>query len=375
MIQTLRELLRFYSHKYHVPIQLFTDSKDVERWDRTCVLVAMPPDTGQEKILSDLVVCQDPKFARYLGGDPIVLDDDMVARAGQKFLTLCFHPVNDKSWTFATKLVEQHLPKIVRSFRHQQRDDLIESVTACVTDRRKELQASMREDGYELERLSLQVMQLSRKLENDRQMYRIFERPTDWIKKRASRTYADLTKLVPGIYESLRFEDEAVIGVTHKISLYYDGSNYDFDPYEVEVNLRQGKVRIRGGTDCNGYIHPHVTDDSNICWGNIGPLVSRLAGEVDLFPLFQLIHQFLTSYNASDPFQKIEKWDPDWEEPEDEDEPYCSFCDAYGHTIGDCDSCWWCDHCNEYVDHDEEDCPNRPKPESEEIHEPELAEA
>jgi hypothetical protein len=53
---------------------------------------------------------------------------------------------------------------------------------------------------------------------------------------------------------------------------------------------------------------------SNICWGNIGHLVSRLAGELDLHGLLQLVHQFLHSYNSSDPFQKIEKWDPNWEE-------------------------------------------------------------
>ena len=124
---------------------------------------------------------------------------------------------------------------------------------------------------------------------------------------------------------------------------------------------------IGGGTNVDGYVHPHVTDErSNVCWGSCGHLVSRLAGELDLFGLFQLVHQFLSSYNASDPFQKIERWDPNYEDAEEEEEPYCSFCDDYGHTISECDSCWWCDHCHEYVDHDEEDCPNRPKPEEEE---------
>jgi hypothetical protein len=215
-------------------------------------------------------------------------------------------------------------------------------------------------------------MQLSRTIETSRHLLEMFQHSPEWIRKRANQTFCDLMKLVPAAYETFRFEDESVVGVTHDIDIEYDGYTYHFHPYEVEVNLRQGKVLISGGTNVNGYVHPHVTDErSNVCWGNIGHLVSRLSGELDLCGLFQLAHTFLTSYNASDPYQKIERWDPDYEEPSDEDEPYCLYCDDYGHVISECDSCWWCDHCNEYVDHDEEDCPSRPKEESEEVsHEP-----
>jgi len=177
-------------------------------------------------------------------------------------------------------------------------------------------------------------------------------------------------KLVPSIYSSFRFEGDTVVGITHEIIIAYDGYDYHFDPYEVEVNLRQGKVFISGGTNANGYIHPHVTDESaNICWGNIGHLVNRLAGELDLFGLFQLVHQFLTTYNANDPYQKIAKWNPDWEEEDEDNEPYCSWCDEYGHDISECVSCWWCEHCQQYYDHDEENCPNRPREEEEVTHE------
>ncbi|MBU0507768.1 hypothetical protein KKH27_02880, partial [bacterium] len=243
-------------------------------------------------------------------------------------------------------------------------------ITACVKDRKRELTSSIREDSYELERLSLQMMQLARKLETDRQVLKMFERAPDWIKARATRIFVDLMKLVPGTYTSFRIEDTSVIGVTHPIDIEHDGCTYHFNAYEVEADLCQGKVRISGGTESNGYIHPHVTDEStNICWGNIGHLVQRLVGELDLFPLFQLVHQFLTTYNEADPYQRIEKWDPNWIDEEEEEEPYCSWCDDYGHEICDCDQCWWCEHCQQYDDHDEENCPNRPKEEeSEEAH-------
>jgi hypothetical protein len=225
---------------------------------------------------------------------------------------------------------------------------------------------SIRDDQYEVERLSMEILRLSRKLEGDRQALRIFEKSPEWIRNRANHTFADLMKLVPSIYSSFRFENDAVIGTTHEITIVHDGYDYHFDPYEVEVSLKQGKVFISGGTESNGYIHPHVTDESaNICWGNIGHLVNRLAGELDLFGLFQLVHQFLTTYNANDPYQRIEKWDPNWEDDEEEDEPYCSWCDEYGHDISECESCRWCEHCQQYDDHNEEDCPNRPREEEE----------
>jgi hypothetical protein len=157
-----------------------------------------------------------------------------------------------------------------------------------------------------------------------------------------------------------------VFGTTHEIMINHDGFDYRFDPYVVECNLRKGSVMIAGGTDINGYTHPHCTNDpSNVCWGSCGHLVSRLAGSLELFELYQLVHQFLISYNENDPFQKIERWNPDWCEGDSEEEPYCSWCDEYGHDVCDCEDCFWCEHCQHYEEHCSEDCPNRPKEEEE----------
>jgi hypothetical protein len=368
MIQQIEDLVRFYSHKYHVPIACPTDSWQLDLWNGQGIVVALPGNSTVTKTIADMVVLHEPNFAKMLSGDLIVFDDMPVARIGKQWLVLLIWPKNPSALAFVRKIIDQHLPRICRKYRHQQKDLLVESFESCVQDRRRELQGSIREDGYELERLSLQVMQLSRKLETDRHLLEMFQRSPEWVANRANHTYCDLMKLVPTIYKHFRYEDDSVVGITHPIDIEYDGYGYHFESYEAEVNLRLGKVFISGGTNVNGYIHPHVTDEkSNVCWGNISHLVSRLAGELDLFGLFQLVHQFLTSYNAADPYQKIERWDPDWEEPCDDEQPYCSFCDDYGHSIGECDSCWWCSHCDEYVDHDEQDCPNRPKEETEEV--------
>ena len=325
MLLQIQDLTRFYAQKYHVPIADLTDTWQVDSWDREGLAVALPSHSATTKTIADMVVLHEPEFAKALPGDLVTLDDVPVARIGKQWLVLLIWPKNPPALSFVRKLIDQHLPRICRQYRHQMKDTLVESIASCVHDRKRELQSSIREDGYELERLSLQTMQLSRKLETDRQVLRMFERGPAWVKQRANHTFVDLLKLVPATYASFRFEDESVTGVTHDIEIEYDGYTYHFEPYEVTVNLRQGKVFIGGGTNVNGYVHPHVTDErSNVCWGNVGHLVSRLAGELDLFGLFQLVHQFLTSYNASDPYQRIERWDPEYEEERDDEEPYCS---------------------------------------------------
>jgi hypothetical protein len=65
--------------------------------------------------------------------------------------------------------------------------------------------------------------------------------------------------------------------------------------------------------------------------------VSRLLVSLICTDFFNWCINFLNSYNSSDPFQKIEKWDPNWVDDQD-DEPYCSWCDDYGHDISDCES-------------------------------------
>jgi hypothetical protein len=364
MIRQIQDVLSFHSQKWHVPVVRLPDSYSLQCWDRHGLAVALPEGASTAKNIADMLVGVDREFGKDLGGDLITCDEVPVARVGKQWLVVLITPKNPPALAFVRKLIDQHIPRLARAYKHEMRDLLVNAVTNCVIDRKRELQSSIREDSYELERQSLQLMQLSRKLEGDRAILKMFEKPDEYIKARTNRSFCDLLKLVPGVYREFKMDGDSIIGTTYEIVISYEGYDYRFDEYQVEVDLRQGKIYVTGGSNVNGYVHPHVSDESsNICWGNIGPLVQRLIGQMDLFPLFQLVHTFLASYNSSDPFQRIEKWDPDWQDESDDDEPYCSFCDDYGHTISECDSCWWCEHCNEYVDHDEEDCPNRPKEE------------
>ncbi len=350
MIEQIRTLIRFYEQKLHTPIALITNANELAEWHEVGVAVYVNADATSQ-------------FCLDLFGDPLVMESVLIGKVTPTWLVLYGEPRVDVT----SNILDAHLSRMCRAFRHAQRQSLIETLKTVAAERKHELAISLRDDRYELERLSMQVMTLSRKIEGDREILNMFSKAPDLIKAKATRTFVEMMRLVPSCYSHINVCEKSVLAETYPITLEHDGGRYHFEPYVVEVDLDKGKVLISGGTECNGYIHPHVTDDpNNICWGNIGHLVSRLAGELDLHGLLQLVHQFLHSYNSSDPFQKIEKWDPDFVEDNDDDDPYCSWCDDYGHDISDCESCWWCEHCQQYDDHDADECPNHPKADEEE---------
>ncbi len=345
--QQIRTLCDFYAQKWHTPISLLTKEADVAQWHEVGIAVFVNADKNSQ-------------FCKDMFGDPLVMESVLVGKVSPTWLVLFGAPRLDVT----SNILDSHLPRMCRAFRNRQRVALIDTMQTVAAERKHELAISLRDDKYELERLCMQVMTLSRKIEGDREILNMFSKAPEFIKAKATRTFVEMMRLVPSCYSHINVVDKSVLAETYPITLEHDGGSYHFEPFGVEVDLDKGKVLISGGTEMNGYIHPHVTDDpNNICWGNIGHLVSRLTGELDLHGLLQMVHQFLHSYNSSDPFQKIEKWDPEYVDDNDDNDPYCSWCDDYGHDISDCDSCWWCEHCQQYDDHDEEDCPNKPEEE------------
>lgn len=357
MIEQIRTLIRFYEQKWHVPITLMSQDMDLLCWHEVGIAIRINADPVSQ-------------FCKDIVGDPLVMESVLVGKVNSNWLVLYGAPRVDVT----SNILDAHLPRMCRAFRNRQREALIDTMQTVAADRRQELAISLRDDKYELERLCMQVMTLSRKIESDREILNMFSRAPEFIKAKSTRMFVEMMKLVPSCYSHINVVEKSVLAETYPVTLEHDGRNYYFEPYVVEVDLDKGKVMVTGGTESNGFVHPHISDDpNNICWGNIGHLVSRLAGECDLHGLLQLVHQFLNSYNSSDPFQKIEKWDPDWVEDDNDYDDYCSFCDSYsGHTIDDCDECIWCEACNSHVDYDHE-CPHE-ESEEEEDADAELAE-
>jgi hypothetical protein len=139
MINQIQDLVRFYAQKYHVPITDLIDSWQAESWDREGLAVALPRNASVTKNIADMQVLYEPMFAKFLPGDLVTCDDLAVARVGKQWLVLLIWPKNASALSLVRKLIDQHLPKICREYRHRQKDALIESIEGCVSDRKREL--------------------------------------------------------------------------------------------------------------------------------------------------------------------------------------------------------------------------------------------
>lgn len=365
MLTSIEELLQFHRQKYHIDIRLVRELSQIEDWDAPGITVGIPNGEGVIVEIGEAIFQQNGSFQEKTG-DLIVVEDQRVAVQGENFLLFNLCPINEPAVRLVRNLIDQLIPKMARLLRKQSRSEYLNGMLGTARARKSDLNDQIKEETYQLDDLTEQVNRASRRLALCKKMLTFFDHPEEHFKRQVLRMFSDLMKLVPGNYSSFRFEDGKIIGTTQPIVIVHDDQSYEFEPYEVRFDLRSQQVAITGDANSvNGYIHPHVTTSSSICWGNIGGLVARLSGEMDLYGLYELIATFLSLYNEDDPYQRIERWDPNWEESNEENEPYCSFCDESGHEISECEWCWWCEHCEEYVDHYEEDCPCRKPEESE----------
>ncbi|NQU05349.1 MAG: hypothetical protein HQ568_04585 [Calditrichaeota bacterium] len=359
MLNTIRELVQFYAQKYHVAMHTTWENWMVNN-SKPGIIVGYPSSAEKSKKLGKLKFNYDPKFGETVEGKVIEIKGLPMLKIGERDLLLLFSPINKPAKDLMKALIDEHLPRLARQFKKEQREQFMSQLTTCADSMKEEMVNQISADEYELNDLSNRMTELARKVTTARHLKQFFESSDDILKRQATRMWIDLMKLVPGTFSSFRFEGNRITGVTQIIEIVFEDYRYVFQPYQVEVDIRDGEISITGDSNMvDTYIHPHVSDE-NVCWGNIGGLVQRLVGELNLHGLFQLIHQFLSTYNQDDPFLRIERWNPHWEDDENyDDDPYCCFCDDYGHIVDDCDACWWCDDCRDYVDHPRDECPNQ----------------
>jgi len=356
MFNTFRDLVNFYSQKFNISMQPIWSTYLPDPKSQLGIIVAYATD-GEEKIVGESLVRYNPEFGKDFEGTLIEIEGIPLIKMGDSFLLLLFRPEDISAEYLMKNLIDEYLPKLARQFKKSLRQQFIHRMMRCAEERKRTLESQISTDEYEVENLSQKLTELSIKVSNTKHMLKVFEKSDDYLKKFALQMWVDLLKLVPGTYQGFRFEGESVFGTTHRIVIRFEGEDYEFEPYEVELDIRNAKINIRSERNgVDGYIHPHISDE--VCWGSVGGLISKLIGQLDLHGLFQLVHTFLSSYNPDDPYQRIEKWNPDWEEPDEECDEYCVYCEEYGHEASYCSFCYWCDECSEFHCN-EEPCPNK----------------
>ncbi len=153
---------------------------------------------------------------------------------------------------------------------------------------------------------------------------------------------------------------------TLPITLTHDSVEYSLGAYSIRIFVFQSKgwVEIRSlANDKREYPHPHINRLNIPCYGAIAVSVAQLLGELRLTELVALLLAYLSSYNHSDPYLPITRFDTYSLENGydccrdcgDKNSPFCIVeCPAGGHGRGFV--CWdlnsdCCAEC-----HYEDDC-------------------
>jgi hypothetical protein len=142
------------------------------------------------------------------------------------------------------------------------------------------------------------------------------------LERDAVEEHVQLVQLLGRSLRSIRHDDGKLQVVTMPIAIDYEGHTYEFGCFRLEIPQGNGRLVILGeepDRKVEGYSHPHLATDGTPCLGNIGTRVAQLLGDGQVVPVVILLLEFLRSYNPDNPYLRIEKWDPDWEE---DDEKY-----------------------------------------------------
>ena len=201
------------------------------------------------------------------------------------------------------------------------------------------MQTDINENDYAISRKTQEIVELVQKnMEMKEGVECIKQVGTARKRENAIREFRELLKLQPKPFRSITFDDISLTAATGPIEIDHEDYVYDLGRFEVEIAFTTNSLEIRNQESdriVDGYHHPHVNSSGQPCLGNISLSLTKLLAAKDYVPALILIHQYLQSYNADDAYLKLERWDPDWRDDEDES---CEDCFRNAATL-DCVEC------------------------------------
>ena len=209
-----------------------------------------------------------------------------------------------------------------------------------------ESRRAIRENDIAIEDRTWQIRTLAEKNAQLRDQVLSFEKLTR--SRRMRQTHEDHAQIIRMLGKGLRalqIENSTLRASTIPVEIIWDGGRYEMGSYCIHIPLGTGRLTIHleeGGSKVDGYPHPHISTDGTPCLGNIGGTLAQLLGEGEHAQAITLLLEFLRSYNEDNPYVRLEKWDPEYE---DEDDRWESCYD--NSALSDCATC------------DDDDCPHR----------------
>ena len=128
--------------------------------------------------------------------------------------------------------------------------------------------------------------------------------------------YRSLISSRPRGYQTITLDGERAVGITRPVTIHHRGRLFRLGDYRVIISLQRSlreAFRISNLTRLNMTLphHPHVESRRHdICFGGAAAHIQNLVQKQALFELFQLLDEFLRSYNEGSPLASIHKyWD------------------------------------------------------------------
>jgi len=249
----------------------------------------------------------------------------------------------------AELIFSQALPVILGNIRRYNWGEERERYARMKLDARmkmtSEWRRSVRDNDRLIEEKTWEVSNLARKnmeLRDRLRTHNLFTRKR--LEREAGEEHRLLVQMLGRSIRALVVGDEKLDVLTAPININYDGYEYEFGSFSLELPLGSGHPIIKPADSTHvvdGYPHPHISSDHVPCLGNIGATVAQLTGEGKLYEAVTLLLEFLRSYNPDNPYLRIEKWDPDWEDDDDR------FESCYNNaSLSDCATCsdWDCSY-------------------------------
>ena len=240
------------------------------------------------------------------------------------------------------------LARAARNIRHYDWKEERQLYLFCTTGAREKLARDWQQNIAANER-SLQdklweVRQLVQKNRDLHDRLRLYEQLTRRaMERKATEDHSNLVRMLGKGLTDLQVDERELRAFTDHIEVCWNGVDYDLGKFEIRIPLQEGTLLIHQKNPdriVDGFPHPHVNSQGVPCLGNITGTVGELMGEAQYFQLVTLLLEFLRSYNEDYPYLRIEHWDPDWED-EDEDR----FDQCYRNaSLSECAACsdWDC---------------------------------
>lgn len=195
-----------------------------------------------------------------------------------------------------------------------------------------------------------------------KEVYALEQRPANYVTEEVRRLLRD------GFWSWHKYENGALFLHTKNAVMMTETNAAAGIDTRVVMGRYIGKLQIARGTlrvhryrqnivTKDGYYHPYVYRDGDICWGNAGSQATNLLAKGQIYEVFSLLASLLITYTPeATPYEPLYAFDAAQEKRRDgdetseviedddeDDEPRCDNCDA--HT-DDCE-CYYCEYCDE----------------------------